>query len=153
FVREADERFHLGPAGAYLDLERLGDALRRTRADAAWVGWGFVAENAAFADLCAKLGVTFIGPTGDTMRRLGDKISAKRIAEEVGVPVSPWSGGPVATIEEAREHARRLGFPFVIKASAGGGGRGIRRVLGERDLDEAFAMARSEAQRSFGDST
>src|SRR5262249_42709033 len=153
FVREADERFHIGPAAAYLDLDRLAEALRRTRADAAWVGWGFVAENAAFADVCAPLGVTFIGPHAQTMRRPGDKISAKRLAEEVGVPVAPWSGGAVETIEEAHEHARRLGFPFVIKASAGGGGRGIRRVLAERDLDDAFNMARAEAQRSFGDAT
>jgi acetyl/propionyl-CoA carboxylase alpha subunit/acetyl-CoA carboxylase carboxyltransferase component len=153
FVREADERFLIGPSGAYLDLDRLADALRATRADAAWVGWGFVAENAAFAELCARLGVTFIGPSAATMRRLGDKISAKRIAEEVGVPVAPWSGGPVATVDEARQHARRLGYPLVVKASAGGGGRGIRRVLAEPDLDDAFAMARAEAERGFGDPT
>jgi acetyl/propionyl-CoA carboxylase alpha subunit/acetyl-CoA carboxylase carboxyltransferase component len=153
FVRQADESHFLGGPGAYLDLDCLADALRRTRSEAAWVGWGFVAENAAFADLCARLGVVFIGPSGDVMRRLGDKISAKRLAEEVGVPVAAWSGGPVDSVAAAREQAGRLGFPLLIKASAGGGGRGIRRVTSEREVADAFTVARAEAQRAFGDPT
>jgi len=96
FVREADAAYDLGPASLrpYLDLGVLERALVETRADAAWVGWGFVAEDPAFAELCERVGVTFIGPSPDAMRKLGDKIGAKLIAEEVGVPVAPWSRGP-----------------------------------------------------------
>ena len=163
FVREADERFRLGPAiytdaegqrkVGYLDYERLEAALTATRADAVWVGWGFVAEHAEFADLCARLGVVFIGPGGDTMRKLGDKITSKLIAEEAGVPVVPWSGGAVDTLEDARAEAARIGYPVMIKATAGGGGRGIRRVKTPDELEEKFESARSEAASSFGDPT
>ena len=93
-----------------------------------WPGWGFVAEHPAFADMFEELGLVFVGPRGDVMRKLGDKIQSKLMAEKAGVPVAPWSNGPVETIEEAREHAERIGFPLMIKAAAGGGGRGIRRV-------------------------
>ena len=143
FVREADERYGLGAAtfvdprdgqikSSYLDLDRLEQALLRTKADAAWVGWGFVAEQAAFAELCERIGVCFIGPTPEAMRRAGDKITAKRIAEAVGVPVAPWSGGAVLSSKPRRREAARLGYPVMIKASAGGGGRGIRRVDARR---------------------
>ena len=100
----------------------------QARADAVWVGWGFVAEHAAFADLCHELGIVFIGPDGDVMRRVGDKIAAKRLAEQAQIPVVPWSDGPVETLDEARGHAERLGYPLLIKATAGGGGHGIRLV-------------------------
>jgi biotin carboxylase len=153
FVREADERHAIGPPTAYLDLDRLASALRAVRADAAWVGWGFVAENPAFAELCARLGVTFIGPDAAVMRRLGDKIAAKRAAEAAGVPVAPWSGGPIASLDEALAAGRRIGYPLMVKASAGGGGRGIRRVVAEGELSAALELARAEAQRSFGDPT
>jgi len=164
FVQQADERYFLGSAtfvdprdghrkSKYLDYDALERALRATRADAAWVGWGFVAEHPEFADLCAKLGIVFIGPSAQVMRRLGDKIAAKIIAENSRVPVAPWSGGPVATVEEARTHAQRLGYPIMIKASAGGGGRGIRGVLDDSTLAQAFESARSEALKAFGDAT
>ena len=113
---------------AYLDYDRLERALTETRADAAWVGWGFVAEHPAFAELCDRLGIVFVGPEADVMRALGDKIEAKKLAEEAGVPVAPWSGGPVESVEDASEHGEALGFPLMIKAAAGGGGRGMRRV-------------------------
>src|SRR6266511_1043213 len=101
FVREADVTYPLGPASArpYLDLALLERALRETRADAAWVGWGFVAEDPAFAELCDRIGVTFIGPPAEAMRKLGDKIGSKLIAEEVGVPVAPWSRGAVESLD------------------------------------------------------
>src|SRR5580704_8602660 len=113
FVREADEAVCLGPAqivdaqtkqtkSSYVDYGRLEHALAEARADAVWVGWGFVAEHAAFADLCQHLGVVFIGPSADVMRRVGDKIASKRLAEQAQVPVTPWSHGPVETIDEAR---------------------------------------------------
>src|SRR5712691_1127693 len=109
FVCEADSAYCLGPASVrpYLDQALLARALVETGADAAWVGWGFVAEDPAFAELCSQLGVTFIGPSAEAMRKLGDKIGAKLLAEEAGVPVAAWSRGPVSTLEEALEHARR----------------------------------------------
>ena len=163
FVRQADEAYELGPAlytdsdgvrrVGYLDYQRLEAALVETRADAAWAGWGFVAEHAEFADLCARLGVTFIGPDGDTIRKLGDKITSKLLAEEAGVPVAPWSGGRVETIAEAHAAASQIGYPLMIKATAGGGGRGIRPVGNPDELAQAFTGARKEAASSFGDAT
>jgi biotin carboxylase len=151
FVREADEAVAL--AGGYLDLADLERALVEARAEAVWVGWGFVAERPEFVDLCERLGIVFVGPDAAVMRTVGDKIGAKRLAEEAGVPVAPWSGGPVATPEEAREHAERIGFPLMIKAAAGEGGRGIRRVDEPGALEAAFVSARAEAEQAFGDGT
>ncbi len=152
FVREADLAYPLGPASArpYLDLAVLERALVETGADAVWVGWGFVAEDPAFADLCARLGVTFIGPSAEAMRALGDKIGSKLIAEEVGVPVAPWSRGGVDTLEDALAAADRVGYPLMLKATAGGGGRGIRMVAGPAELEDAYQRTRDEAQRAFG---
>ncbi|MFT4288726.1 carboxyl transferase domain-containing protein [Nocardioides sp.] len=152
FVREADEAYLLGAAAdrPYLDLVVLERALRETRADAVWVGWGFVAEDPAFAELCDRLGVTFIGPSAEAMRRLGDKIGSKLIAEEVGVPVAPWSRGGVDTLDEALAAAERIGYPLMLKATAGGGGRGIRRVESPADLADAYQRTRDEAERAFG---
>jgi acetyl/propionyl-CoA carboxylase alpha subunit/acetyl-CoA carboxylase carboxyltransferase component len=164
YVREADHAVCLGSAifvdprdgsrkNRYLDHAALEAALRQSGAEAAWVGWGFVSEHAGFAELCRRLGVVFIGPDPEVMRALGDKIGSKRVAERAGVPVAPWSGGPVASLAEAREQAERLGFPLMIKATAGGGGRGIRRVRSAAELAEAFESARSEALKGFGDDT
>ena len=164
FVREADEAVSLGPAlvtdpgsshakSTYVDYGRLERAITAARADAVWVGWGFVAEHAEFADLCKEIGVVFIGPDGDVMRRLGDKIASKLLAEKAQIPVAPWSGGPVECIEDALRHGERLGYPLLIKATAGGGGRGIRRVHSARQLAEAFESARSEAFKAFGNPT
>ncbi len=152
FVREADLAYCLGPASArpYLDFEVLERALTETGADAAWVGWGFVAEDPAFAELCEKLGVTFVGPSADAMRRLGDKIGAKLIAEEVGVPVAPWSRGAVADLDAAIRAAGEIGYPLMLKATAGGGGRGIRVINDERELAEAYERTSLEAERAFG---
>ncbi len=112
-----------------------------------------MAEHAEFADLCRDKGIVFIGPDGDVMRRLGDKISSKLLAEQAQVPVAPWSGGPVETLDDARRHAERLGYPLLIKATAGGGGRGIRRVHSASQLSEAFESASAEAFKAFGDPT
>src|SRR4029450_8015757 len=101
--------------GSYLDHGALERALREARADAAWVGWGFVAEQAEFAELCERLGVVFVGPDPAVMRLVGDKIAAKRLAEEARVPVAPWSGGPVGSGDEALRHAALIGFPLMIK--------------------------------------
>jgi acetyl/propionyl-CoA carboxylase alpha subunit len=128
----------------------LEQALTRTGADAAWVGWGFVAENPAFAELCDRLGVVFVGPGAAAMRQLGDKIGAKLLAEEAGVPVAAWSRGPVSSLEEALDHARRIGYPLMLKAAAGGGGRGIRAVGSDDELREAYQRTSHEAARAFG---
>ncbi len=163
FVREADESYPMGPATftdsngnrqvAYLNYDLLEQALVETEAEAAWVGWGFVAEHAEFADLCKRLGVVFIGPSAEVMRQLGDKIAAKRIAGSAGVPVAPWSGGPVDTVSDAERIAGELGYPVMIKATAGGGGRGIRKVDDPEQVAAAFAQAKAEALGGFGDDT
>ncbi|WP_328993171.1 ATP-grasp domain-containing protein [Kribbella sp. NBC_01245] len=152
FVREADHAYDLGPAvnRPYLDYAVLEKALLETKADAAWVGWGFVAEDPNFAELCARIGVTFIGPSPEAMRKLGDKIGSKLIAEEVGVPVAPWSRGGVDTLEDAKAAAARIGYPLMLKATAGGGGRGIRMVASDADLTDAYERTRAEAERAFG---
>ena len=152
FAREADEAYPLGPASErpYLNHELLGRVLTEVRADAVWVGWGFVAEDPAFADLVESLGIAFIGPSGAAMRRLGDKIGSKLLAEEAGVPVAPWSGGGVLTIEDALAAADRVGYPLMLKATAGGGGRGIRKIESADDLVDAFQRTSDEALRAFG---
>ncbi|MBV8933215.1 MAG: ATP-grasp domain-containing protein, partial [Kutzneria sp.] len=152
FVREADLSYDLGPASArpYLDLAALERALCDSGADAAWVGWGFVAEDPAFAELCEKVGVTFIGPSAEAMRKLGDKIGAKLIAEEVGVPVAPWSRGAVETLDAAVAAAAEIGYPLMLKATAGGGGRGIRVITNESELVDAYERTSQEAARAFG---
>ncbi len=163
FVRQSDEAVLVGPSliedglggwrSGYLDLPALERALLAARAEAVWVGWGFVSEMPEFVDLCERLGIVFVGPSADVMRRLGDKIAAKQLAEEAGVPVAPWSGGPVATVEDALEQAGRIGLPLMIKAAVGGGGRGLRRVDDLQMLAAAFASARAEALQAFGDGT
>lgn len=152
FVREADLSYDLGPAAArpYLDLKALERALVETGADAAWVGWGFVAEDPAFAELCEEIGVTFVGPSPEAMRKLGDKIGAKLIAEEVGVPVAPWSRGAVETLDAALAAAAEIGYPLMLKATAGGGGRGIRVITNDAELADAYERTSQEAARAFG---
>jgi acetyl/propionyl-CoA carboxylase alpha subunit/acetyl-CoA carboxylase carboxyltransferase component len=164
FVQEADEAVLLGPAtfldprdghrkSTYLDEAAVVEALVEASCDAVWVGWGFVAERASFAQRCEDTGIVFVGPDSATIRALGDKITAKRLAEQAEVPVVPWGGGPVDTAEDAVAQAERLGYPVVLKATAGGGGRGIRVVRAPDELRTALASARSEAELAFGDPT
>lgn len=126
FVREADEAVCLGPVqvldpntrqlkSSYVDYGVLERALAGARAEAVWVGWGFVAEHAAFADLCHEMGIVFIGPTGDVMRRVGDKIASKLLAEKSNIPVAPWSGSAVETLADAERHAQHSGYPSLLK--------------------------------------
>src|ERR1035441_7169847 len=164
YVRAADEAVSLGPAtyvdpadghqeSRCLDEEKVVKALREAQVDAAWPGWGFVAESASFAQRCEGAGIVVVGPGSETIRLLGDKVAAKRLAEQAGVPVVPWSGGPVDSAEHAVEIARRIGYPVIIKAAAGGGGRGIRIVGDPADLAAAFESASTEAELAFGDAT
>lgn len=155
FVRHADEAVRLEPRAtpvqAYLDLDLLLETLRRIGADGVWPGWGFVSESPAFVERLDAAGIYFLGPSAATMRALGDKIAAKQLAESAKVPVTAWSGGPLADEHAAREAAERIGYPVMIKASAGGGGRGIRPVESSNEIAEAFRSARAEAVHAFGD--
>ncbi|NNL86106.1 MAG: ATP-grasp domain-containing protein, partial [Myxococcales bacterium] len=155
FVRYADRSLRLpeprGAVAAYLDHDALVELLRDAAVDAVWPGWGFSAEHPEFVDKLAAAGIRFLGPSGAAMRQLGDKIASKELAEHVGVPVTPWSGGAVANFEEGSRAAERIGYPLVVKASAGGGGRGIRFVNAPEELEEAMRSARSEAEGAFGD--
>jgi acetyl/propionyl-CoA carboxylase alpha subunit/acetyl-CoA carboxylase carboxyltransferase component len=154
FVRHADMAALLpsdaGAVAAYLDHDRVIAVLREWGVDAVWPGWGFVAEDPVFVDRLAAEGIAFLGPSGAAMRALGDKITSKELAEKAGVPVTAWSGGPVADVEEALLHAERIGYPVVLKATAGGGGRGIRMIDGPDELPDAFRSASSEALSAFG---
>ena len=153
FVRHADEAYSLGPTatvdadgkrtGAYLNYEGLKQALIATEADAVWPGWGFVAEHPAFADMIEEMGLVFVGPSGDVMRALGDKIQSKLMAEKAGVPVAPWTNGPVETIEEAREHARAHRLPADDQ-----GGRGRRRARHPQGHRRRTARARADHARA-----
>ena len=151
---KADEAYHLrggsGPIAAYLDIERIIEIARHAQVDAIHPGYGFLSENPIFAEACAAAGITFIGPSPDTMRRLGDKVSARHLAIEVGVPVIPASEPLPAADAEVIEIAGELGYPLMLKASWGGGGRGMRAIANEVGLLEAVRSGRSEAKSAFG---
>ncbi len=152
-VRYSDEAYHCGPPPAresYLVMERLIEIARRAGADAIHPGYGFLAENGEFADLCAREGIVFIGPSGDVMRAMGDKVTARRTMERAGVPIVPGTTEALSDEEVAR-FAREIGLPVMVKASAGGGGKGMRLVRHEKELAQAVARARGEARASFGD--
>ena len=155
FVRSADESVCLreveSPTGSYLDHEELERALRVSRADAVWVGWGFVAEDPTFADLCERMGLVFIGPPARAMRQLCDRIEARLLAEKAGIPIASWSGGPVSNRQEAARHGNTIGYPLLIKARSGRGGRGVRAVRSADELEVVFERARTEAENMFGD--
>ena len=156
WVRMADESVCIGPAPAaksYLNVPSIIAAAEITGAQAVHPGYGFLSENARFAEIVEAHGLTFIGPRPEHIRVMGDKISAKRTAREAGIPVVPGSDGGVATAEAAMAAAETIGFPVLIKAASGGGGRGMK-VARDRDaLSEAVMTAQSEAQAAFGDGT
>jgi acetyl-CoA carboxylase biotin carboxylase subunit len=152
-VRMADEAVLIGPAPSaesYLRIDKILEAAARQSADAIHPGYGFLSENADFADACASAGVTFIGPSGHSIRRLGSKTSARELAKAAGVPVLPGTLRGVSTPEEAEAIARQIGYPVMLKAAAGGGGKGMRRVEDAGALASALRDASSEAERAFG---
>jgi acetyl-CoA carboxylase, biotin carboxylase subunit len=153
-VRLADESVCIGPPAAkdsYLNIPALLAACEITGADAVHPGYGFLSENARFAEILGEHGVQFIGPKPEHIRLMGDKIEAKRTAKRLGIPIVPGSEGGVASEAEALTIARDVGFPVLIKATAGGGGRGMKVARSEADLSLALATARTEAKAAFGD--
>ncbi len=151
-VRFADEEVCIGPPPSnqsYLDVKRIISAAEVTNCDAIHPGYGFLAENADFAEICESCGLIFIGPSPESMRKMGDKATAKRLMREAGVPVVPGSEGIVPTLPEAESICAEIGYPVIIKASAGGGGRGMRVVTRKEELKTAFNTARMEAGAAF----
>lgn len=153
-VRMADEAIFIGgsePGQSYLRIDAILDACRQTGADAVHPGYGFLSERAEFADALAEAGITFLGPPPAAMRALGGKIDAKKIALSVGVPVTPGFFEPGASADQLREASAKIGFPVMLKASAGGGGRGMRIVRRAEDFEDELAIASDEALKGFGD--
>ena len=152
-VRFADDDVCIGPAPArdsYLKIPRLIAAAEITGADAIHPGYGFLAENAEFAEICAASNITFIGPTAEQIRVMGDKAAARKAMTAVGVPIVPGTPGPVEDVEEALAFAKTIGFPVIIKAAAGGGGKGMRVAKDADEFARSFQLARSEALSAFG---
>jgi acetyl-CoA carboxylase biotin carboxylase subunit len=152
-VRFADDDVCIGPPPAresYLNIPRLIAAAEITGADAIHPGYGFLAENAEFADICAASKIAFIGPTADQIRVMGDKAAARKAMTAVGVPIIPGTPGPVDDVDEALTFAKQIGFPVIIKAAAGGGGKGMRVSREPDDFARSFQLARSEALSAFG---
>ena len=153
-VQLATQAVCIGPARAadsYLNQDALLTVALATNCDGIHPGYGFLSENADFADACAREGLTFIGPSGDTIRKAGSKSAARDLMKAAGVPVTPGSDGPVSSVEDALAAAERVGYPVLLKASAGGGGRGIRRCDSAEALPAAYAEAKVEARACFGD--
>jgi len=152
-VRYADEDVCVGPypsAASYLNISSIVSAAEITEADAIHPGYGFLSENAYFAEILQDCHITFIGPSPDAIRKMGDKSLARRTVAAVGVPTVPGSPGPVESVDDAVSFARKAGYPVILKASAGGGGRGMRVARDERELSGAFETARNEAEKAFG---
>ena len=151
-VKMADEAVHIGPAPSsesYLRIDKIIDAAKRTGTDAVHPGYGFLSENAEFAEACAATGIIFIGPPASAIRMMGSKTSARQVAIAAGAPVVPGTEEALRDPDRAREIAKKLGYPVLLKAAAGGGGKGMRRVDREQDLEAALRDASSEALRAF----
>ncbi len=154
-VRYADEAVCIGPArssDSYLKIPSIISAAEVTGADAVHPGYGFLAEDPGFASICEVSGLTFVGPRSDAIRMMGDKARARKAMKEVGVPILPGSEGPLGSVEDARSEAARIGYPVILKAAAGGGGRGMRIVGKPAELEQNLHRAKHEAAVSFGSS-
>ena len=155
-VRFADEAVCIGPAQSkesYLNIPRLISAAEVTNADSLHPGYGFLSENASFAEICATSGLTFVGPSPESISAMGDKSLAKDTMKKAGVPVIPGSDGIVSDINDAKAIAASIGYPIIIKATAGGGGRGMRIVREVSELENAYRTASNEAEKSFGNAS
>ena len=155
-VKYADEAFHVGeahPSKSYLNMERILDIAKKSGAEAIHPGYGFLAENYRFAKLCLDENVIFVGPRWKTIKAMGSKIGSKQMMKDHGVPVIPGTDGGIKTIDEAKKVALEIGYPVIVKASAGGGGIGMQIVQDEKSLEEAIAASQRIAQSAFGDAT
>src|SRR5688572_4366830 len=151
-VRFADEAVCIGKAqssDSYLNIPQLMAAAEITNADAIHPGYGFLAENAGFSEICAQYNIKFIGPTPEMIRSMGDKITAKETMIKAGVPVIPGSDGLLESLEEAKGIAKEMGYPVILKATAGGGGKGMRVVWEDSEMEKAYNTAKAEAAASF----
>ena len=157
FRTKADEAYMInsagGPVQAYLDMDKIISLALDKGADAIHPGYGFLSENAEFARKCEEAGVTFIGPTHEMMEQMGDKIQSKKMASKVAVPTIPGVEKPITSNEEALAFAKKAGYPIMLKAASGGGGRGMRIVREEKDLLKEYHSAVSESTKAFGDGT
>jgi pyruvate carboxylase subunit A len=152
WVKKADEAYMIpgDPIQAYLNFYKIVDLAKQTKCDAIHPGYGFLSENAEFAEYCLKKGIIFIGPKPEHIALFGDKVASKKAMREVGVPVLPGTDEPIKDINEAKKVAKEIGFPVIIKAAYGGGGRGMRIVEKEEDFEKLFESATSEAKKFFG---
>ncbi|HMA81256.1 MAG TPA: biotin carboxylase N-terminal domain-containing protein, partial [Candidatus Binatia bacterium] len=153
-VKYADYAYLIGPAPStqsYLAIDRIIDVCKKSRAEAVHPGYGFLAENAAFAQRCKEAGVVFIGPSPQVIDQMGDKVKARQIMKAAGVPVVPGSDGILTSEEEVLKTIESIGYPCMLKAVAGGGGKGLRLVRSRREVSSAFRAVGSEASSSFGD--
>src|SRR5437870_5017970 len=154
-VRFADQAVHVGPpptARSYLHIPSIVGAALKTGADAIHPGYGFLSEDPYFAEICADSGITFIGPKPEVMERVGDKSTARDLMQKAGLPLLPGTIEPVRTVDEAQDIADEIGYPVIIKASAGGGGRGMSVVYRREDLSRLYQTTRATAQAVFKDS-
>ncbi|MCL2070821.1 MAG: pyruvate carboxylase [Oscillospiraceae bacterium] len=154
FRTKADEAYQLdetkSPLGAYLDIHGIISLAKSKNVDAIHPGYGFLSENAAFAKACEDAGIIFIGPPSEVLANMGDKIAAKKVAIDAGVPVIQGTENPLTSLEEAKEYAEKFGYPVILKAAAGGGGKGMRLITKPEEMDSAFEMTQSEALKAFG---
>jgi len=154
-VRLADEAYPIGPAApreSYLAMGKLIEVARRAKCDAIHPGYGFLSENADFADAVRDAGLAFVGPPGDVQRSLGEKTQARRLARDAGVPIAEGTAEPLRDLDHARREAERIGYPVMLKAAGGGGGKGLRAVASVAELDAAWRVASGEASSAFGNS-
>ncbi|MEL7160438.1 MAG: biotin carboxylase N-terminal domain-containing protein, partial [Bacteroidota bacterium] len=152
-VRFADEAVCIGPpasADSYLSIPKIMAAVEITNADAVHPGYGFLSENADFAEVCSEYGIKFIGPDPEHIRKMGDKITAKDTMIKAGVPVVPGDGALLKSVEDGKAQAKKMGYPVMIKATAGGGGKGMRKIEAEEEFQKAWESARAEAKAAFG---
>jgi acetyl-CoA/propionyl-CoA carboxylase, biotin carboxylase, biotin carboxyl carrier protein len=155
-VREADEAFLVGPpspAESYLNVEKILDVADNAGAEAIHPGYGFLAENAAFATACEKAKITWVGPPPKAIEAMGSKTRSRELMQKAGVPIVPGSTSPAKDVEEARKEAEKIGYPIACKASGGGGGKGFRVAESEEKLEEAFEGAAREGEKFFSDPT
>jgi acetyl-CoA carboxylase biotin carboxylase subunit len=153
-TRYSDEAYYIGPPPAresYLNIDRILEVAKKSGAEAIHPGYGFLAENPLFADRCEKEAIKLIGPSAFAMQTMGSKTLARKTVQNAGVPVVPGTLNPVSTEDEALQIAQRIGFPVILKAIAGGGGKGMRQVKDASELKSSLRMARSEAKSAFGD--